>query len=86
MDKNTKPKYWVTMTDNYRIALGQDENKINKIVMECDSFNEALKVRDNISDNSQLKRINIRSTLPHYSKRTHNTIYKTKEDYPEWYK
>jgi hypothetical protein len=34
-------KYWVSMTDKFMSGWGMAENKINKLVIECDSYDIA---------------------------------------------
>jgi hypothetical protein len=61
-------KYWVTMTDKFMSGWGRAENKINKYILECDSYQEAEIVRDNAMNRSEMKYINITSTKPSYNK------------------
>jgi hypothetical protein len=77
--------YYVTMTDKFFSGWGRAENRLNKLVFECETLNEARIVVENAENRSDQKNINIRSTKPYYSSKKYLVQYKTKEDYPSWY-
>ena len=81
----TKIKYWVTMTDKFMSNWGRSENKINKLVFECENFNEAKIVSENAENRSDQKNINICSNKPYYNNKRYFTQIKNKEIYPSWY-
>jgi hypothetical protein len=60
-------KYWVSMTDKFMSGWGKAENKINKYILECDSYEQAEIVRDNAMNRSEMKYINICSSMPRYN-------------------
>lgn len=78
-------KFYVTMTDKFMSGWGMANNKINKLVFECDSLAEARKVEEYAETRSEMKYINIRDSKPYYSNNKYYTQYKTKEEYPRWY-
>ena len=83
-----KNKYYVTTTDTFMSGWGCAENKINKLVFICDSYKEALIVKDNAEHRTDQKYINIRSNKPYHllNNDRYLTQIKTKEDYNCWYK
>jgi len=78
--------WYVTMTDKFMSGWGEARGKINKLIFECDSLQEARIVADNAENRSDQKNINIATKKPYYSSKTHYAQVKTKEEYPEWYK
>ncbi|WP_300855769.1 hypothetical protein [uncultured Clostridium sp.] len=78
-------KTWVTATDTFLSGWGQARDKINKIVLECDSWEEAQIVMENMRNRSDMKYINYFYERPTYPKNYYMTQYKTKEDMPNWY-
>jgi hypothetical protein len=82
---DNKAKYWVTMTDRFMSGWGMADGKINKLVFECATFEEALIVEENAKNRSDQKHINIRSTKPYYNANRYYAQTKTKDDYNSWY-
>jgi len=80
-----KIKYWVTMTDKFMSNWGLSENRINKLVFECENFNEARIVAENAENRSDQKYINICSNKPYYNNKRYFVQIKNKEIYPSWY-
>ena len=78
--------YYVTMTDKFMSGWGHAKDKINKLVFVCKSFKEAQTVMKNAENRTDQKNINYRDTKPYYSPRKYFVQYKTKDDYPSWYK
>lgn len=78
-------KVYVTMTDRFMSGWGMAENKINKLVFECDGLVEAHIVADNAERRGDQKYINIRYTKPYYPPGKYLAQTKTKEEYPKWY-
>lgn len=79
-------KIYVTMTDSFMSGWGMAEGKINKLVFECDSYEEAKIVANNARNRGDQKYINICSNKPRYNKNKYFVQFKTREDYPDWYK
>jgi hypothetical protein len=78
-------KFYVTMTDKFMSGWGEADNKINKLVFECESRQEAHIVADNAEARGDQSYINIRVTKPYYNPRRYYVQVKTKEEYPSWY-
>lgn len=78
--------YWVTMTDNFMSGWGMAEGKINKLVIECETLNEAEIVAENARNRSEMEYVNITTNKPYYNDDKYFTSWKTKEDMPRWFK
>jgi hypothetical protein len=78
-------RYYVSMTDKFMSGWGEARDKINKLVFICDSYSEAIIVRDNARNRTDQIYINICINKPYYNKRDYLTQYKTKGDYNSWY-
>ena len=74
--------YWVTMTDK---LFSRVERTTSKVIVECDTYEEAVIVETNCLNRGDMKYVNIRSTKPYYPDH-YNEYWKTKEDYPSWFK
>lgn len=82
---NNINKYWVSMTDKFLSGWGRAENKTNKLVIECDSYNEALIVADNARSRSEMKFINICGNKPYYNSNYYEVSRHDKTDYESWF-
>lgn len=82
MDK----KYYVTMTDKFLSGWGKAENKINKLIFICDSYEDAQIVSNNAKNRSDMKYINITTKKPYYNSNRYYAQEKTKDEYNSWYK
>ena len=60
-------KYYVTMTDKFMSGWGMAENKVNKLVIECDTFDQARRISWAARDRNEMKYINICSKYPYYN-------------------
>ena len=58
--------YYVTATDKFMSGWGLAENKINKVVVVCNSIGEAEEVEEALHRRSEMKYINIRYSKPYY--------------------
>ena len=76
--------FYVTMTDGFLSGWGRAEGKINKLVIECKTYEEAEIVKDNAEHRSEMKYINIAIKKPYYGSRYY-VNYETKETYPCWF-
>jgi len=84
MIENKNEKYYVVMTDNSDKI--NTENKIKKIVYECDTMAEALKVKTHFLYDSTKSNINIRTgkqlfnytiyDVEFITHQTHGSLYK----------
>ena len=83
MIKNNK--VYVTMNDKFMSGWGEAENKINKLVIECDTMEEAQIVSDNARERGEMKYINIATKKPSYNTNKYFVSFKTKETYKAWF-
>jgi len=77
--------YYVTMTDKFLSGWGKANGKINKLIFECETYDQARIVFDNAENRSDQKYINICSKKPYYNSKRYYPQYKTIKDYPSWY-
>jgi hypothetical protein len=77
---------YVTMTDKFMSGWGKAENKINKLIFECENREEANIVMDNAASRGDMKHINMSFKKPYYSSSRYYAQTKTKEEYESWYK
>jgi hypothetical protein len=77
--------YYVTMTDKFMSGWGKAKNRINKLIFECESYEEAEIVASNAESRSEMKNVNIRTTKPYYNK-SYLARFKSKSDAPNWFK
>lgn len=59
-------KYYVTMTDKFFSGWGLCAGRINKMVVECDTYGEAAQIERAARQRSEMQRVSIRSTKPYY--------------------
>jgi len=78
--------YYVTMTDSFMSGWGKAREKINKLIFECDSYEQAEIVADNANNRTDQKYVNICVNKPYYNKNRYYPQTKTIEDCPNWYK
>ena len=79
-------KYYVVMTDKFMSGWGEAKDRINKLILGCDSYDEALIVFNNAHKRSEMSRIRITDKCPYYSSRTHLISYHDKTTgYESWY-
>lgn len=78
--------FYVTMTDTFMSDWGESEGKTNKLVLVCDSYEQAEIVEENAKNRRDMKHVNIAGNKPYYNPNYHYTQFKTIEDMPSWYK
>jgi hypothetical protein len=61
-----KPVFYVTMTDKYLSGWGMSENKTNKLIIECETIEQAEKVERAARYRDEMRYVNIRTTKPRY--------------------
>ena len=61
-------KYYVTMTDKFMSGWGEARNKINKFIIECDSFQQAETIEKSAKKRDEMRYVNICSNKPYYNK------------------
>lgn len=59
-------KFWVSMTDKFMSGWGKATNKTNKLVIECDTYQQAEAIERNARKRPEMKYINICISKPHY--------------------
>ena len=74
------------MTDKFLSGWGMAENKTNKLVIECDNYDEALIVENNARNRSEMRYVGIRFSKPYYNTNRFLTNYHDKTDYSSWFK
>ena len=79
-------KVWGSMTDTFLSNWECQNYRINKLVIECNSWKEAEIVRDNAEYRTDQKYINICINKPYYSPRNYITSRHNKDSYPNWFK
>ena len=79
-------KCYVSMTDKFMSNWGRSQDKTNKLVLECESYEEAVIVERNAKDRSEMIYVNICSEKPYYNKRSYFTSYHGKSNYKTWYR
>lgn len=61
-------KYYVTMTDKFMSGWGFAEGKTNKLIIECDTWQQAEQIKKAAHKRTEMRYINIRTTKPRYGK------------------
>lgn len=59
--------YYVTMTDKFLSGWGQAKGKINKLVVRCETREQAIRIERNAHERSEMKTINVTQSEPYYS-------------------
>lgn len=59
-------KIYVTMTDKFMSGWGMAANKTNKLIIVCDTWQQAETIERNANKRSEMKYINICSNKPRY--------------------
>ena len=59
--------HYVTMTDKFLSGWGHAEDKINKLVISCDTYDEAITVANNAERRDEMIYVNIRDSKPYYN-------------------
>lgn len=59
-------KFYVTMTDKFMSGWGMAEGKTNKLIIECDTIEQALQIERAARRRSEMRYVNIRTTKPYY--------------------
>lgn len=77
--------HYVTMTDSFMSGWGNAKGKLNKLVFECDSYEQAEIVAENARNRNDQKYIRITTKKPYYPSARYYTQTKTIEEYPSWY-
>ena len=79
--------YYVTMTDKFMSGWGQARERINKLIISCNTYDEAKIVAENADNRSEMKYVNIRYMKPYYSADRYcvSRHGKAEGDYGSWF-
>jgi len=58
--------YYVTMTDKFMSGWGAAAGKINKLVIECATYDQAQQIERAARTRREMKYVNIRNSKPYY--------------------
>lgn len=78
-------KYYVTMTDRFMSGWGMAKGKTNKLIIECDTHEQAEIIKRNALRRSEMRFVNVCSNRPKYGKSVMES-WKTWEDMGEIWK
>ena len=62
-------KFYVTMTDKFMSGWGAAVNKTNKMIVECDTIEQAEQIERAARRRREMKYVNICTTRPRYGAR-----------------
>lgn len=78
-------KYYVTMTDKFMSGWGMAQGRINKLVIECETIEQAQQIEIAAHRRSEMRRINLCLHKPRYDESTTLTTIKHWNDLgPVW--
>ena len=77
--------YYVTCVDTFLSNWGIAKNMTDRLVLKCESYTEALIVKDNAENRTDMSAVEILEELPHYDDHVH-VSYHDSSDYSAWYK
>ena len=60
--------WYVTMTDKFMSGWGMAEGKTNKLIIECETYEEAQVIERNARKRSEMRYVNITRTKPRYGR------------------
>ena len=59
-------KYYVTMTDKFMSGWGMAAGKTNKMIVECETWQQAEQIERAARARSEMRYVNIRTSRPRY--------------------
>ena len=65
-ETTAKPKYWVSMTDKFMSGWGKATGKTNKLVIACDTYEQAEAIERNARKRDEMRYVNICTAKPRY--------------------
>jgi hypothetical protein len=77
--------FYVTMTDKHMSGWGMAAGRVNKLVFECGTYEEACIVAQNARNHGSQIYVNINGNKPYYSPNRYYVQYKDRNEYPSWY-
>jgi hypothetical protein len=75
--------FYVTMTDKFLSGWGYAQGRINKLIIECNTINEAEQIEKAARQRSEMKYVNICTRRPRYGAHILET-WKTYSDMTGW--
>jgi len=74
------------MTDKFMSGWGQAKDKTNKLVISCNTYEEALTVEANAKARSEMIYVNIRNSKPYYTSSVFVSWHgRNEDDYDSWF-
>jgi len=61
-----KPLFYVNMTDKFMSGWGMAKGMTNKLIIECQTIEQAEQIERVARYRDEMKYVNIRTTKPHY--------------------
>ena len=80
--------YYVSMIDKAftRMFSGMLKGRLNRLVFECATLQEAETVVDNGDAREDMKNVAVHVKSPYFTPKRNVVQVKTREEYPNWYK
>ncbi len=78
-------KIYVSMTDSFLSGWGNARGKRNKLIIECDTWQQAETIERNAKKRSEMKYVNVSSSRPRIASNVYPT-WKTYNDMGEIWK
>ena len=75
-------KYWVTMTDKFMSGWGPSLDTLNKLVVACETYEQAETIERVADGRSEMKHVNICTRKPSYPR--YYVSWKTYDDMQGW--
>jgi len=75
--------FYVTMTDKFMSGWGHAQNKTNKLIIECNTIDEAAQIERAARRRSEMKYVNICARRPRYGAHVLES-WKTYADMTGW--
>lgn len=77
--------WYVTMTDKFMSGWGQASGTVNKLVISCNTYNEAVIVTANAERRGEMRYVNICSKKPYYPGAFMSRHGRVEGDYASWF-
>ena len=77
--------WYVTMTDRFMSGWGLAQGTINKLVISCNTYDEALRVSNNARKRNEIRYVNIRASKPYYPRAYVSRHGRAEGDYESWF-
>ena len=78
--------FYVTMTDKFMSGWGPAKGKENDLIFECESKEEAKKLRDYAIRREEMHNIYLSDIITNFSARNYYVQNKNRANSPMWYK